>query len=398
LLEEYIHFLTLHEIGHTLGLNHNFRASHLHSLEQIFDPDATYAIGLTGSVMDYPVVPFAMPEATQGQFYTTRPGPYDHWAIEFGYSPALADSAAEAARLAAILARSTEPALAFGNDADDMRSPGKAIDPRAMLNDMSSDPIAFASHQIEVVAAAAERFAGRLVSDGESYQALLNAFQLSASRYQGAARAASRYIGGVYVDRAMADQPGAAEPLTPVSLADQQRAMALLRDAVFAPDAFAVLLESADRLLAQRRGFDHSGTTEDPKLHQMALGIQSDILSHLLHPRVLTRLTDTRLYGNEYSVAAMLTDLTAAIFEQDLGGDINTFRQNLQLDYVGRLLAIVNAGGDAGFDHVSRSMALDRLRWIEGELERSRRGNAETQAHRQHVLYRIGRGLDEAGG
>jgi hypothetical protein len=340
-------------------------------------------------------VPFSLTGESHGQFYTTRPGPYDHWAIEFGYSQALADPAAEAARLEAILFRSTEPALAFGNDADDMRSPGKAIDPRAMIYDMSADPIGFAAHQIAVVNAAAASFPERLVREGESYQAVLNGFSLAASRYQRAAAVASRFVGGVYVDRAMADQPGATSPLTPVSLEDQQRAMALLADAVFSPDAFAELHAAASLMLAQRRGFDHVSTTEDPKLHQMALSIQQSILAHLLHPLVLARLTDTRIYGNGYAVADMLVDLTGAVFAEDLSGEVNTFRQNLQLEYVRRLLAIVEVGST--YDHVSQSMALDRLRWIEDQVSRSRRGSVETTAHREHVLYRISRGLDETG-
>lgn len=397
LLEEFIYFLTLHEIGHTLGLNHNFRATHLHSLDEIFDTEATYPVGLQGSVMDYPVVPFALEGDSHGQFYTTRPGAYDHWAIDFGYSTALDDAQAEAERLAALLARSTEPALAFANDADDMRNAGKGIDPRAMIYDMTSDPIGFAAHQIEVIDTAVTSFGDRLERDGESYQELVDAFQLAATRYRSAARVASRFIGGVYVDRAMVNQPGAGDPFTPVSLEDQERAMELLSEAVFAPDAFAGLYNVAERLLPQRRGFDHYETTEDPKLHAVALNIQRDILSQLLHARVLTRLTDTRVYGNEYSVADMLTELTDAVFDADLDGDVNTFRQNLQVEYVDRLLDIVNSGSDAGYDHVARAMALDRLRYIETEFTDNRRGNDETRAHRQLVLYRIGRGLDENG-
>jgi hypothetical protein len=393
LLEEFLHFLVLHEIGHTLGLNHNFRSSHLHSLESIADPDATYAAGLTGSVMDYPTVPFAMPGERQPQFWTTRPGPYDHWAITFGYSPAAPDPAREAERLEALLARSTEPQLAFGNDADDMRAPGKAIDPRAMINDMTSDAIGFSAGQMAVVNAVVPRFADRLARDGESYQELLNGFFTAVGRYVQAARVASRYVGGVYVDRAMVGQPGAGAPLTPVSLADQKRAMDLLRERIFAPDAFATLTISADRLLAQRRGFDHFAYTEDPKLHDVALTVQKDIFDHLLHPTVLKRLTDARVYGNEYSTAQMLADLTAAVFEDDLGGDVSTFRQNLQLEYVARLINIVQTDR-ARYDHVAQTAALDRLRWIERELARSRGGDAETAAHRAHIRYRIERGLD----
>ena len=397
LLEEFIHFLVLHEMGHTLGLNHNFRASHLHSLEAIFDRDQTYSVGLHGSVMDYPAVPFAMPGNTHGQFYTTRPGPYDHWAITFGYSAALVDPADETARLETILARSTEPALAFGNDADDMRSPGKAIDPRAMVNDMTSDPIGFAEQQINVVNAAVENFGSRLVRDGESYQELLLGFSLAASQYQGAARAASRFIGGVYVDRAMVNQPGAQDPLTPVSLEDQLRAMQLLRDTVFSPDAFEQLHLAAIGCLPNDAASIMGIRPRIRSCTSWRSGFSGDILSHLLHPRVLTRLTDTRAYGNEYPVSEMLVDLTDAVFAADLGGEVDTFRQNLQLEYVDRLLTIVGSDSESGYDHVSRSMALNRLRWIESELSRSPSAGLETTAHREHVLYRITRGLDESG-
>jgi len=396
LLEEFVYFLTLHEIGHTLGLNHNFRASYLHSLEAIFDPAQTYAVGLHGSVMDYPAVPFALPGQPQGQFWTTRPGPYDQWAITFGYSSPVDDAVTEAARLEQILARSTEPALAFGNDADDMRAPGKAIDPRAMIDDMTSDPIGFARQQMALVDAVVPRFAERLTRDGDSYQELLNGFFTAASLKREAARATSRYIGGVYVDRAMVNQSGAREPLTPVSLADQERAMLLLRDEVFAPQAFAVFDSAASMLLEQRRGFDHFGYTQDPKIHDLVLGTQKDILDHLLHPAVLERLTDTRIYGNEYSMAAMLLDLTDAVFAADLDGNVNSFRQNLQLEYVQRLIAIVTPGEQNRYDYVARTAALDRLRWIDSQLARKRGGDAETAGHRAHVRYRIERGLDPA--
>lgn len=394
MLEEFIHFLVLHEIGHTLGLNHNFRASQMHSLEQIFDTQRTYEMGLQGSVMDYPIVPFALPGKQQGQFWTTRPGPYDHWALTFGYSPALADPAAEHARLQTILARSTEPDLAFGNDADLMRAPGSALDPRVMENDMTSDPIGFANLQMEIVNETAPQFAERLTRDGRSYQELLNGFFTAASRYRSAARSASRFVGGVYVDRAMVNQPGAGAPLTPVSAADQRRALQLLRDHVFAPDAFEPLTLSADRLLAQRRGFDHFGRTEDPKLHTLALDMQKETLDQLLNPVVLQRLTDTRLYGNEYTVGELLVELTDAVFAADLDGRVNTFRQNLQLEYVQRLLTIVQPSPENRYDNVAKSMALDRLRWIEVESGRRRGSDAETAAHRQHLRYRIERGLD----
>jgi hypothetical protein len=395
LLEEYVYYLVLHEIGHTLGLNHNFRASYFHSLDEIFDPDKTYATGLQGSVMDYPAVPFALPGHKQGQFWATQPGPYDKWAITFGYSTTLADPAAEAARLEKILARSTEPALAFGNDADDMRAPGKGIDPRAMIYDLTSDPIGFARHEFELVDAVAPLFPERLMRDGKSYQTLLNGFFTAASVVRDAATVTSRYIGGVYVDRAMAKQPGAGNPLTPVSLTDQRRAMQLLRDKVFAPQSFGALDQSANRLLAQRRGFDHFAYTEDPKIHDLALGIQKGVLDQLLHPAVLKRLTDSRLYGNGYSAGQALVDLTDAVFAADLDQNVNTFRQNLQVEYVERLLKIALPGDGNKYDHIAQGMALDRLRWIEKQVARKHGGDVETVAHREHVRYLIQHALDQ---
>jgi hypothetical protein len=393
LLEEFIYFLTLHEIGHTLGLNHNFRSSHLHSPAALASTDRTYAVGLTGSVMDYPSVPFALPDRPRRQYWTTRPGPYDHWAIEFGYSPAAANSTEERARLERLLARSTEPELAFGNDADVMSAPGKAIDPRAMMDDMTSDALGFAAEQMDVVEAALPRFEPRLTSDGDSYQRLLIGFRVATGRYRTAARVVSRYVGGVYVERAVVGQPGGGAPLTPVSLAEQRRAMQLLRERLFAPDAFTPFTQASDRLLAQRRGFDHFGYTEDPKLHAVWLGAQKDVLDHVLHPAVLQRLTDSAAYGNEYSTNLMLGELTAAVFADDLGRDVNTFRQSLQIEYVTRLLAIVEKDRER-YDPVAQTAALDRLRWIERELTRSRGGDSATAAHRAHVLYRIQRGLD----
>src|SRR5688572_4722664 len=150
LLHDSLYFLILHELGHTLGLNHNMKASQLNSPDQINNREQTARTGLTGSVMDYPAINLAAPGQTQGQYYTTKPGPYDKWAIEFGYSDALDNPAAERERLVKILARSTEPALAFGNDADDMRAPGYAIDPRVMIGDMTSDAISYAEGRIKL--------------------------------------------------------------------------------------------------------------------------------------------------------------------------------------------------------------------------------------------------------
>jgi hypothetical protein len=387
--------LVLHEVGHTLGLNHNMKASTYLSPDQMHDKDVTSRTGLTGSVMDYENINLAKPGEPQGEYYTTTPGPYDLWAIEFGYSEAAADPAAERRRLDGILARSTEPALTFGNDADDMRAPGRAIDPRVMVGDMSSDAIGYMSERIGLVRDVMTGLKDKYATPGASYHELRNAYLILTGQHANAATVISRYIGGVYVDRGMVGQSGAAQPFTPVPAAEQRRAMQILRDDLFAPDAFDAPEGLYNYLQMQRRGFDFSGTTEDPKIHARALAIQSNVLDHLLHPTVLTRMSDSRLYGNGYTLGAMMGDLTDAVFAADAGGNVNTFRQALQLEYTTRLAGVISADGKKNYDYPSQSMALRQLKRIDLIAARQSGVNVETRAHREHLALLIRQALDE---
>ena len=393
LVDEGLRSLILHEIGHTLGLNHNMRASQIFTIEELFNEGFVAENGLTGSVMDYAPVNLAPPGRSQAGFYDVKPGPYDDWAIEFGYSPAL-DGADGAARRAALLNRSTEPQLVFGNDADDMRSPGAGIDPRVNISDMSSDAITYATDRLALVDQIMGNLRNKLGTEGESYQELHNAYLVMATEFARSANTISRYVGGVHVNRAMVGQTGASTPFVPVALRDQERAMAALRRHVFAPNAFAGSADLYSHLRQQRRYFDFLGLTEDPKLHELVLTVHKAVLDHMLHPVVLRRITDSRQYGNQYRLGSVVEDLTNAIFSDDMPRSVNTYRQNLQLEYVNRLIAMVSGDTKAQFDHVSQSTALHNLRQIESTLKGNRGIDAETRAHRANILYTIERGLD----
>jgi hypothetical protein len=194
----------------------------------------------------------------------------------------------------------------------------------------------------------------------------------------------------------MVGQAGGTTPFVAVGLDEQERAMNVLRDHVFAPDAFRATDDLYSHLRQQRRGFDFYEVTEDPKLHDIMLAVQGGVLDHLMHPAVQKRITDSRLYGNEYDLAAVMNDLTNAIFGADLRSSVNTIRQNLQLAYVTRLLAMISGETKAGYDHVAQSTAHFNLRRIEGMLNGNRGPDGETRAHRDYVLYTIRRGLDDA--
>ena len=394
LVREALVALILHEVGHTLGLNHNMKATQLLSIEEMNDPAVMESGLLDGSIMDYAPVHFATGEAKQTLFYSVKPGAYDDWAIEFGYSPALDVPAARAAHLA----RSTRPELAFGNDADDMRAPGYGIDPRVNIFDHSSDALEYATQRIALSRSVLDDALQQVEGD-ESYQRLVNNYLLVAAQINRAAAVVSRYVGGVHVNRAAPGQAGAGQPYVAVPLAEQRRAMKVLRKEVFAPGAFPSPQSILTHLQPQRRGFDFYGKTEDPKLHELVLTIQKGVLDHLVHPVVLKRMTDSRLYGNEYPVTAMLGDLSDAIFGDDLRGPVDTIRQNLQLDYVDRLLAIVESGRAAAgtpspYDVPSRAAAYQQLQAIDGMMAKSRKANAETNAHRAYLRYQIASRLE----
>ena len=388
LIEDSMYMLILHEIGHTLGLTHNMRASQLQP--DVFDAAAVAAKGLSGSVMDYEAVNVAPPGKTQTPFYQNRPGLYDLWAIEFGYAPSLVDAAAEKARLQVLLARSTEPELVYGNDADDMRRPGRGIDPHINIYDHSGDAVGYAEQRLQLV----RDIQADLLAEyqGETYQALYNSFAVLMNQLSRSGGVVSRYVGGVHINRA-APGAAAAPPYQPVAARQQQRAMQVLAKYIFAPDALGGSESVYQHLQRQRRGFDFSAETEDPKLHAMMLSVQKRILDHLLHPRTLQRVSDSRLYGNDYELTQMLNDLTGAIFEADKRGTVNSIRQNLQVEYLKRLVSIWRGNKSSKVPHLARSAVLAQLEKLARQLGGKRRADAATKAHRRHLQFLVDRAL-----
>ncbi|MEL0038730.1 MAG: zinc-dependent metalloprotease [Halieaceae bacterium] len=389
LLRDRMHYLILHEIGHTLGMNHNMKATQMLSRDEIQDAAVLESGILAGSVMDYPAVNYAPTEAEQTLFYTIAPGPYDDWYIEYAYSPGLEDANDEANRLNAIASRSTQPELVFGNDADDMRYPGTGLDPRVNIYDLSSDSIGHAVSQMELMQATLNKMADWTPAQGNSYQEAVDGAGLIIRLWSISAGVISRWIGGVYVDRAMAGQEGGGEPLQPVEREQQKRAMAMLSEHLFAPTAFDVNGALWRHTAPERRGFDHYASTEDPKIHQAVLAGQKRVLDHLLHPRVLKRIVDTELYGNAYPLHEVMSDLTAAIFEADASTEVNAFRRNLQSEYVDRLGAIVEGSGSEAFDSSAKAMAIHELEHLASMMSDRASPDTMTQAHTKLVSRKI---------
>ena len=390
-LKESLYYLVLHEVGHTLGLNHNMKATQLHGLNDLYDNNKTRSMGLAGSVMDYPAVNFSNRKGVKSQFYTDRPGPYDLWAIEFGYYQE-SDSSIDASRRDNILARSTEPALCFGNDADDMRAPGKAIDPRVMIGDMSSDAIGYARERIGLIKTLQSNLLAEYGKENRSYNELRSNYLVLSSEWAVQAGVVSRYIGGVYVDRSFSNQNSTIKPFTAVPLETQKNAMKTLSEFVFAPNAMELPNEIAAYMQQQRRGYNFFSSGEDPKLHRRVLNVQMAVLTHILHPSTLQRMLDSKLYGNQYEIGEMFKDLSNAIFQADMNGSINTYRQNLQITYIEFLSYIYES---PLYDPISKAKAHAQLTNIQKLISASLPSSmGDAKEHKNYILSSIKTALE----
>ncbi|CAN5632450.1 zinc-dependent metalloprotease [soil metagenome] len=388
LKEQFFTELILHEMGHTMGLNHNMKSSQMLSPAELQDTSITRKFGVMGSVMDYSLVNASLDHAKQGDYYTTKTGPYDWWAIEYGYTPFTA--ATEKEGLQKILNRSTDPKLIFGNDADIPFS-NSGIDPRVNVWDMSSDMVNYGADRFKLVNNLMPKLKDKYAVNGDTYLNLVRNYQaLFGQRFQ-VANAIGKYVTGIYVDRSYVGQNPAVTPFTQVPADYKKRAMNVLNDYVFAPTAFDADTYLLPYLQQQRRGYNFFGTTEDPKPELFVQDLQSYVLDGIMGSGSLARSNRTTLYGNTYAPASILNDLTSMVFDADLKTDVNIYRQNLQTDYVKKLAAILNKIDE--YDNASKAAALSALKNIKAKLGKAGSANDQTTAHRESRLFLIDKAL-----
>jgi hypothetical protein len=386
--------LVMHEVGHTLGLNHNFIASTYLTPQQLQDKEITELEGVSSSVMDYLPPNMAPPGKLQGMYFGETVGVYDRWAIEFGYSEALEASQAEKERLESILNRSTQPGHAFAADAELMNDSAHGLDPRVLAFDSSANPVAAGTEWIALMYATEPLVLQRLARDNTTWQEIYDAYGRLTGEIGRQGMIASRWIGGVFSNKAMQGQAGAGVPLKPVPIKRQLAAMQLLRDEIFAPQAFSFSPDFYQHLQQARRAENFWEKPQAAQLHKRILQQQKLALDHLLHPNVMQRIVDSQLYGNEYPLTQMLNALTGAIFEADISGPVNTRRQELQGEYLAQLLAIIAENSATGHTQVGRSAAMGQVLGVQNMLGNRPTSDAATQAHTAALLLDIERAMD----
>jgi len=380
-LRQWIVSLTLHEIGHTLGLRHNFKASWLYDATEIHDKSIT-GNNHIGSVMDYDPINIAPEGVQQGNYFPTEPGPYDIWAITFGYTQEMSDADRQS-----LLAQSTKPEFIFGTDDDAMGSPGGNTDPRNKRYDMSSDPITYTVQRLQIIDNKINELPEIFNEPGSTYTELKATFD-SLLRDKGRfAESIAIQIGGVYSNRLVVGQESGMTPFEVVPYKEQKRAMKALNEHLFANDAFVFSPEILKLLQSEKRAASYGNSDDDPKIHDRVLRMQTSALSFILHPRVMKRLTNSSKYGNEYLPNEVLQDIFDGIF---VAREIpNTFKMNLQSAYVDGL---INAMSDERYDEISRSAIFNSLLKIRN-YSNSSYGNKMVKGHFDYLNWKINSAL-----
>jgi hypothetical protein len=370
-LMQYITNLTLHEVGHTLGLRHNFRGSFKYSPSEIHNKELT-GNTIMNSVMDYDPINVAPKGTKQGIFFSTVPGEYDKWAIKFGYTPGLTNEERKN-----ILLDSVKPELNFGTDDEAMSYPGNNIDPRTKRYDMSNDPIKYASDIVKIIDDKIDELP-EIFADEDGFNNYTNAFFRFFRTKGRFLETVAQQIGGVYVNKIASVQSDKAI-LEAVPYEKQKQAMRLLSEKVFTNGSMSYDSKILANLMYERDTRSRSGNN-DPDFHALVLSSQRNILTNILHPEVMKRLVNSSLYGNQYMPDEVLSDLNNAIFIQ--GEEPDTFKRNLQSTYVDLLIQ----GFDEGdYDQVSKAEIFKTI----NDIHSFARKNKMRSTHYDFIYFKV---------
>jgi hypothetical protein len=396
--------VVMHEVGHTLGLRHNFKASTFYDLESVNDPAKTSATGVTSSVMDYTPVNIVPAGVKQGEYFSSTVGPYDIWAIQYGYSDFRHSGVSEEKGLNQLAARSTEPGLAFATDED-----CRGIDPDPYTNryDLGDDPVAYAKQRDTLVKQLIPELAKQICEEGDCDGHARKRFNAILSNYGRAMHFAARTIGGVRISRDHHSKENAKPVNQPVSAKIQREAMAVLESGVFGKDTFDFPPELFAQMGSSHWG--HWGTEvsdrPDYPLKETVLMFQDRILDQILSSLTLQRVADNELKtaadADALTTAELIENLSSSIFSEvaepgkkkfsNRKPAITSLRRNLQRSMIGRLSKLALSSDPVTAD--AAAIAASQLRAVKAKadvyLKESANIDTYTRTHLEDVVFRI---------
>ncbi|MGQ0614410.1 MAG: zinc-dependent metalloprotease [Planctomycetaceae bacterium] len=379
---EIIRETVAHEVGHTLGLRHNFKGSSWLSLEEIRRRRQETDEPTTASVMDYnPILFFAGDEMAKVRHFTTPAiGPYDLWAIEYGYAVPQ-ESQTEEELLKSIAARCSEAGHDYATDEDTLWvvSP----DPQVERWDMSSDAIAWNRARVALCDQALRSLAKWAVRAGESRSWLRQAFEILFFERARTSDLVVKLLGGQAFHRDHLGDPGARAPFVPVTPARQREALRFLGETILHEGFFKIDPALLNDLAPPR--WDHWGAfladRLDYPIHEQIALLQWWTLIDLSSEPLLQRVYDAELKSaapDRFTAAELIQGTRDLVWRQvmrpgaqpPVAGQpfLTSVGRGLQREYLSLMLDIVRQPPGAMLSPDLHAMMRHALRELSDSL------------------------------
>ena len=405
--------VVMHEVGHTLGLRHNFKASSWLTMDEINDPERSKDLAIAGSIMDYLPLNIVPKGENQGSYFMPTIGPYDYLAIEYGYKSIGGGTEGEVKELRQIASRQAEKGLNYATD-EDART-FTYPDPLAQIRDLGSNPIDYAKVNARLYDQLLPKLLERATQEGENYADVRFYFNVVLSQRMNSIGFVTKNIGGLYVNRDHKGDPGNRLPIVPVDAALQRDSLVFICEQVFAADSFNIPADLYNSM-GTNRWSDWGSNIGRPdfSLRSQLLNWQLSILATLLDTTTLGRMDDTEMRVNEgedvLTIAELFDTLTAAVFKElesmkegeftSQNPAISTLRRSLQEKYY-MLLSDYASGDLALFFSIPDScqslsrVQLNRLRSnINDVITGKATIDAASKAHLENLSDRIAKLLN----
>ena len=361
-VKEFISDCVCHELGHCLGLRHNFAGSTNLTTAQLSDDALTSKEGVTASVMDYTPPNVQAVLKGHGNFYSPTIGAYDKWAIQYGYSDSGEKTPlAEKPYLASIARQSGVPGHAYMTDED-----ADGFNPYAVRFDGGKDPLAFSALELTALRRARNFAIQKLPEAGQSYRTRTSVVLSTIVRSFREGRTAARFVGGMESSRNFKGDTGEKPTLAPVDAAAQRKAMGMIAEEFLSPQSF----DLPANILSSLTFGDDSPTWTAPLRDLIGAN------QHALVALVMSARTTDRIAENAYKVpgkgAYGLDEhyglLMGAVFKEvGNGKPIAPLRRDLQRFVLSGLMLQAGAPEGAVSDDV-RMIANDSLRRLSARL------------------------------